>query len=154
MRKVPPIIIFISIIIIVLLGFMVYFIANPNNKTDEVKNEVSNKEEYTEIGADGTKINISSKLQETKKLDGLEIGNINLIYTKGTTTLTADVFNTNDFDVEMTRVKITLIDKTGDDLISFEGLIKKLEPEKSTKIDMSTNGDYTNAYNFIIEKSK
>ena len=153
MKNISPIIIFISIIVIVLLGFVIYFIVNPNNKgATTTKNEIANKEEYTEITDDGIKRNISSKLQETKRIGDLEVGNIELIYTNGTTNLTAQVYNDSKEESQSFVAKITLLDKSGDNLCTLEAFVKKLNAGQSTTIDMSTKGDYTNAYNFEIEK--
>ena len=67
-----------------------------NNQEDEG----TVKEKYVQLLADGSKLNISEKLKENKKIDKLTIKDITLSYQNGVTTLLANVENTSNKKVE------------------------------------------------------
>ena len=69
-----------AIAIITIIALLTIKSNNPKEtkqKTNQNKSEVQT-EEFVEMQADGTKLNTSSKLKETKTIDGLEITNIQL----------------------------------------------------------------------------
>ena len=109
------------------------------------------KEEYVQVQDDGSKLNISSKLNETKKVDGLEIGNIRFTESNGISTLLADVKNTKSSAIEMTSIMITLLDKDGKNIVEFEGLIAPIGPGESTQLNAGITSDYANAYDFSVK---
>lgn len=95
-RNVIIIFLIIIILVIALLLFMKY-------------NKKSNIEEN-----DGVKTNISEKLKETKKLDNLNVTNIQITEVNGETKITANIENTTGSIVEEFPFQIKLYDKSGD----------------------------------------
>ena len=97
MRKVRKIIIIGVIIIIACIVSANIFLKKGTNNIniDENKLEVydSSIADYVKKIDDGTKINVSPKLNQDTKINGLDIKNIQLTCKNGITTLLADIFN-------------------------------------------------------------
>lgn len=156
----------VSIIIIILL--IIIIVGRVSKNKDEVVpgnieniNEIisdiagGNKEklgEYEKETIDGTKVNTSNKLSETKTLDGLEISNIKLVENGNLSKLTADVKNPTSGTLGDYEVKITLIDKERKELVTIAGYIDKVEAGDTVELNTSVTVDVANAYDFKISK--
>ena len=99
MKKNKKIITTIIVFVIVVVGVILILEKlsnNQENKGNQYKNDQEeNKivEKYVKELEDGTKINISNKLKETKKLEGLEISNIQLTYENNQSIILANIEN-------------------------------------------------------------
>ena len=145
-KKMIGILILVSIIIIAII----YLIVRPKSKETNVKEENETVEEYVQVLEDGTKLNTSTKLQQKKKLGGLEIGNIQLTYVNGQSVVLADVVNASNNATGLMSVTLTLLDKQGNTLATVEGLVAPLQPGASTQLNIGVEDDYANAYDFTI----
>ena len=103
---------------------------------------------------DGTKINISPKINETKTIDGLEITNIQITSSNGVTTLIADVKNNTDTATALKNVLVKFLDQNGKELVSVNGIIMPLEIGQSTKLNVSLSSNYVTAYDINIVNKK
>ena len=83
--KQKSIIVIIAIAVIAVIAVAVAVALSSSNTT---------KEEYVEVLDDGTKVNTSEKLSETKTYNGLEFTNIKFTNASSATNLSADVKNT------------------------------------------------------------
>lgn len=145
MRKNEKILIFVLLAILVI----VLIVVNVNKKgKDNSGNNTTEK--YVEVLEDGTKLNTSNKLSKTKKINGLEITNIQLTTKDGMTVLLADVKNTTSSYKDMTSVTVKILDKSGKELTSLKGLIAPLEAGETTQLNIGVTSDYANAYDFEI----
>lgn len=140
----------IAAVVILIIGFL----TRPKDNTpgNNRKENDTVKEEFVQVLDDGTKINISTKLNQMKELDGLSIGNIQYTYSNGISTVLADVTNNSSKATDLTDVKLILLDKDGKVMAELEGLIGPLQPGASTKLNMGITLDLVNAYDFRIEK--
>lgn len=145
--------ILIFIVIIVVIGIIVI-----NNKKDEpLHNEVANNTNtidnnvyYKELD-DGTKVNVSPKLNEEKMYNGLKFYNFSLFSKDGMTYLIADVTNTQSLDLsDYTNIDITFYDGNNNKLESVNGVIIPLNASESTQLKVSLTFDCSNAYDFKI----
>lgn len=118
------------------------------NKDSENKE----KEKYVSILEDGTKLNISSKLKETKKIEGIEISNIQLTYKKGQTILLAEVENKSGKNIDLTKIEILLYDDTGKEIKKLNGLISPIKAGEKTQLNIGTQEDYANTYDIKVVK--
>ena len=143
--------IFIAIILIVIIVVCVIQI-NKDLKFENVQNEEEKHEEFVKVLDDGTKLNISTKLKETKKLGDLSIENIKYTYSNGISNISAEVINNSDKATELKDVKVTLLDKNNETISELEGLIAPLEPGAKTKLNLSVTLDLVNVYDFLIEE--
>lgn len=144
--------IFVSIIVVLIIILLI--VKGTNNKGGNIIEEqkVSKNEEYVEVISDGTKINKSSKLAETKTIDGLEVSNIRLTEKNNTSKILATVKNTSNEVKGGYAVKITLLDKTGAKIKEIEAYIDKVQPEKTVTLNTAATVDFANAYDFTISK--
>ena len=143
----------ILILLVVLVIAVVIFVIS-KNKTENKENTEENNvvEEFVQVLEDGTKLNTSSKLNEIKKIEGLEFGNIQLTNANGQSVLLADVKNTSTVATKMMLVSVTLYDKNGNELGTVGGIISALQPGESKQFNTSMQKDYANAYDFKITK--
>lgn len=136
-----------SLIILVLISVLTFsivsFIKN-RNTAPEYK--------YVQIEEDGTKVNTSKKLAETKTIDGIEIKDITLKEKNTVTVLEAKAVNTNKEVKEGFTVNIEFVDDKGKTITKIIGYISTLQPGESTIITTQTTLDFANSYNINITK--
>lgn len=137
------------VILIILLSISVLYLVL--NKEKEEENEEL-EENYVQVLEDGTKQNISSKLAETRQIDGLELTQITLTEANNMTHVVGKITNTTNEKMEEQKINIVLVDKKGEVLTTLETYIKSLEPGENTTLDTSTTFDYSSAYDIKITK--
>ena len=162
----------IVILILVVITIAVIVIAvcvNKNDDSNEVETnsaessstETSSSEEeeeeeevgeYATLLEDGTKLNTSEALSETKTIGGLEITDIQLTESDNVTYLLATITNTSEETDGGYIAILTLYDEEGNVLIEMKPYIAELEPGESTQLNTSAVFDYAEAYDFSIEK--
>ena len=158
MKKNKKIITTLIVIVIVIVGVILILERLSNNKeykSDQYENkQEENKidEKYVEKLEDGTKLNISNKLKETKKIEGLEISNIQLTYKNGMSVILAEVKNTTNQDIKLTPISLKLYDEKGNILEALDGLITGTKAGEKTQLNIGVSSDYANAYDISIEK--
>lgn len=166
-KKLPKKKIALAIIILAVIIIITYStITNRKKKQQEQINELieqsqeltisdSNLGEYVKETNDGTKINISPKLNESKTVDGLEITNIQLTSSNGITTFIADVTNNTKASTNLKNVIVKFLDEEGKVLISVNGVIMPLENGQTTKLNVSLSSNYVTAYDVsVVGKNK
>lgn len=119
---------------------------NPAEKPEEKP-----VEEYVQNFDDGTKLNVSTKLNETKTVDGYEVTNIQLTNKDGITVILADVTNKTGKDQPEKPLVVKLFDKEGNELVKLDGMIEALKDGATAQLNMGVTADYANAYDFTIE---
>jgi len=142
-----------KILIIILLGIVLIMaiLAIVKNQKESQKNiveEINEEEEFTRILEDGTKLNVSTKLNETKMVDKLKIYNIQLTSKNDQTVFLADVESSED--KEITLVDIVLLNKNGSELTTITGLIGKTKAGGVQQLNCVVTSDYANAYDFKV----
>ncbi len=145
--------IFIGVVIILIILLLI--IKGVSNKGGNIIDEqkIVNEEEFVEVISDGTKINKSNKLQETKKINGLEISNIRLTEKNNMSRILATVKNTSSETKGGYAVKIILLNKVGETIKEIEAYIDKVDPGETVTLNTAATVDFANAYDFkIVEK--
>ena len=122
---------------------------SPNKVNVEDQNMV---DENVKTLKNGTRVNTSEELVKEKKVDELEITNIELKATGGITTLLADVKNPTNKDKESIKVKVEILDKTGKTIVTLRGKIDPVKAGKTVKLNIAATADVANAYDFKITK--
>ena len=102
--------------------------------------------------SDGTKLNTSDKLHETKTFDGMEISDFQLTENDNVTLLLGTVTNTSSTTKGGYPVSLIIKDKEGNEIITIAAYISELDPGESTQLSTSATFDYANAYDFEIVK--
>ena len=145
MRKVRKIIIIGVIIIIACIVSANIFLKKGTNNIniDENKLEIydSSIADYVKKIDDGTKINVSPKLNQDTKINGLDIKNIQLTCKNGITTLLADIFNNTNKDSEIQHINIKLLDKENKEIRTVRGYIPALKIGETTKLNVSMSSN-------------
>ena len=144
---------------IAVIAIIVVLIVNGKNKEDEnivnnetVENNTVEEEKYVEVLENGTKLNTSEKLKETKEKDGMEISNMQLTEEGNITKLLGTITNNSNTTKGNYEINIKLIDENGKELTTLVGYIGELEPGESTQLSTSTTFDYANTYDVEITK--
>lgn len=145
--------IFIGIVIVIIIALLIW---NGSRKKTLYENDVAidNQTEFTKVQEDGVKVNTSSKLSETKKIEGLEIYNIKLTEKENVTEILADVKNTTDKDVEGFYTIMTFLDKDGETIVQLNGYIPTVEANGIATLNTNSGGDFADAYDFKIVRSE
>ena len=107
-------------------------------------------EEFVQVLEDGTKLNTSTKLSETKIVDGLKIGNIQLTMQNGQSVLLADAENDTGKAIDIMLLDIILLDKNGNELTTIAGIVGDLKAGEKQQLKSSVTSDYANAYDFRV----
>ena len=145
--------IIIGVAIIITVGIFFITRGKGNKKEVEIGEEENIvEEEFVNVLSDGTKLNTSDKLQEKKKVGGLEVSKFQLTEQGNSTILLGTITNTSSTEQGGYDVEIVVVDKTGKELGRIPAYIKKLQPGESTQLNTGITGDYANAYNFSINK--
>lgn len=141
------------LVMIVIIVLLLIIKANSNkggNIIDEQK--IAKDEEFVEVKSDGTKINTSNKLAETKMIDGLEVSNIRLSEKNNTSRILATVKNTSGVQKGGYAVKIALLNKQGQTIKEIEAYIDKVASGDTVTLNTAATVDFANAYDFTITK--
>lgn len=145
------------IMIITIIGTIVIggilLIKNITKEKEGTKGEEPQEsEQYVGILEDGTKLNKSNKLKETKKIEGMEITGIQLTNQNGVSRIIGTVTNKTNKDIELTPIKIILYDDKKNILEEVNGLISPMKVGESVQLNVGITADYANAYDLKIEK--
>ena len=123
-------------IIAIIITVTIFFITKNNKEQENTKTQKLN-EKYVNILQDGSKINTSSNLQQTKKIDGLEVTDIEFTESENRTILEATVTNISSTEQGGYSIDIKILDEKGNEKGIIPGYISKLQPNESTKINES-----------------
>ena len=142
------------LVAITVLLIIVLIVKNSKKEVTKENNKQlgANTQEYVQVLEDGTKLNTSTKLKETKMLDSLEIGNIQLTNKNGQSVLLADVKNTGSMETQVMLINIVLLDENGTELATVPEIISPLKVGESTQLNTSMQQDYTGIYDFRVVK--
>lgn len=146
-KKMIAILIAITIVVIIIA----IVIGNSGNKSKE-ETTTTEQEETTQVLEDGTLLNNSDKLHETKKLEGMEITDIQLTENEEETLLIGTITNTSNTEQGGYVASIKMIDKQGNEIKTLDAYIGKLKPEKSMQFSTSATFDSSNVYDFTMIK--
>ena len=121
---------------------------NNENVNTETENNVT--EEFVQVLEDGTKLNTSTKLNETKQVGIYKFENIRVTEKDGQSLILADVTNTSKNETDAKIVDIKLLDKDGKEIVTIGGIISPLKSGETKQFNSSMSLDYANIYDFEI----
>ena len=107
--------------------------------------------EFEQILDDGSKMNTSNKLAETKKFGNYEVSNIQLTERDGQSLILADVKNVGESKADITLIDITLTDKDGNEITTIGGIIGDVEAGETVQLNASATTDFANAYDISFQ---
>ncbi len=156
MRKSEKTLILILIIITIIVT-SIYFVLKNKNKTEDIQENNStqiqdqNKENISVL-EDGTKLNISERMKEIKKVEGLEFSDIEITEKDNVTVILANVKNTTNETKKDYIVDIKVLDKNNSEITSLSGYIGEVKPNETIAFKTSATFDFADAYDIIISK--
>ena len=149
------------LIVVLVIIIMIFFVVMNRKGKDTNENVVENNDtnftdqegetQFYEELEDGTKVNTSEKLKETKILNGLEIKNIQLTNKNNQSMLLAEIENKTGKETQEILINVIFSDKEGNQIGKIGGMIAPLKDGEKTKLSSSSMKDYSNAYNFEIK---
>lgn len=152
-KRMVGILILITIVVII-IGIVMSI--NKGKKQKEGNNVAveENKvvEEFVDLREDGTKVNTSNKLHETKSFDGFEIGNLQLKMKDNVSLILGEVKNVSNTARGDYPIDLIILDKQGNEIITIGAYIQELQPGQSAEFNTSATFDFANAYDFKITK--
>ncbi len=153
MKKQEKRMLLILVIVSVLIITIIWF-ATRNKENNNVGGTTENVEqgEFTKVEADGTIVNTSEKLKQTKENLGFSITNINFMKKGNETMLTARVTNNTGEAQGDFLGQIVLLDKRGNEIGRIPAMITETENGEAIDIETTITESYANAYNFRLEK--
>ena len=143
-KELKVIVAFIVVFIIVLIAIIIKV-----NKKDAQPTSTED-ESYVQEMNDGISINKSTKLNEAKLLNGLLISNIQLTEKDGMTTLLADVTNKTEQKTELKKLKIVLLDESGNEIATMMAFVNAINAGETTQLNASTTSNYIRAYDLQV----
>lgn len=144
-----PLVIIIAVFIVIIALIIINIVSKKSEENQAVSN---NEDNYSQVASDGSRVNLSDKLKEDKKFDDLDINNIELKSNGQITQLTATINNNTGKTKGGYPAKIILVDSNNNKVAEMGIYIKELKAGETTKLNSSITFDYTNVYNFIIQK--
>ena len=131
------------VLLIVVVAVILFIINNPNRPGA-----------HSNVLEDGTRVNNSEKLLETKQFEGLEFSEIKLSKNKNDDNILiqANVKNVGEAVTQQQIIKLNFTDDDGNALGTISWLAPELYPGDSTQLATSSETEVINAYNFTIYK--
>ena len=148
-KRMLLILVIVSALIITIIWFATRIKENNNvgGTTENVE-----QGEFTKVEADGTIVNTSEKLKQTKENLGFSITNISFVKKGNETILTARVTNNTGAEQGSFFGKIVLLDKSGKEIGRIPVMISETQNGEAIDIETSITESYANAYDFRLEK--
>ena len=142
------------LVLITVIVIIIYVVTSRGKEENIGVAEEGNQvvEEFVEVLEDGTRLNTSSKLQETKTIDGMEVTNLQLTESGDISLLLGTVRNVSSEAKGGYPVEIRVVDKEENEIVTVGGYIPELAPGAETQLNSSATFDYANAYDFTITK--
>ena len=154
MKKQEKRMLLILVIVSALIITIIWFATRnkENNNVGGTTTENVEQGEFTRVEADGTIVNTSEKLKQTKENLGFSITNINFVKKGNETILTARVTNNTGTEQGSFFGKIILLDKSGNEIGTIPVMISETQNGEAIDIETSITESYANAYDFRLEK--
>ena len=139
------------IIMSILIVAIIYLVTMPKTKKQVEDANIQN-EEFVKVLGDGKKLNVSKKFNETKNINGLEIGNIEFTEKDGQCTLIAEIINNTSKNSDVFSIDIILYDEKGKEIVTIPGVVSPVQAGQTAQLNAGVTDDYANAYDFKIVK--
>lgn len=166
MNRINKILIIINLIMIILVAVKCSRIEHlteyelPSGYTKEqasyeIEREIlfSDKGEFSEFKADGTRVNTSDEMKKEVTLeDGLLITGVNMVYNGNGSTATLNCFNPTSEEKGNYLVDVTFYNENGEELITVKSFIDGVGPNQTSKSVSSIPIDLANAYKYEVRR--
>lgn len=157
-KKIIAILIGIIVLILIVIVWRILIMGKKEKTSKNLQYEQKLQEletigqKYTQLNEDLSMTNTSEKLNESKKIDELEIKDMKLYTKDNITTITATVINNGTTASKDFIAKINFIDDQKNSIIEIAAYINGIEPGQTTMLSATTTMDFVNAYDFIVTR--
>ena len=141
----------IIIALLIILVLIIFIAIKKDKKQNNQEITENNQEILVQTLEDGTKLNTSTKLLETKKIENLEISNSQLTNKEGKTILLADVKNVGSTTIQMIQLEITLVDSNQKKIEKLDGLLGTIKPGETVQLNIEATEDYSDIYDYTVK---
>ncbi len=141
------------IAIIVIAGLVISRNSRRQQIADGGEDENYVEEEFVQRLEDGTRLNTSEQLHTTKRIEGVEISNIQVTEKDNLTDILGTATNVTDKVQQGFTMDVKILDKEGNEITTIGGIVGKLEPGESTEFHSNATFDFANAYDFTVIKT-
>lgn len=138
------------LVLITIAMLIITVIVKNNNKQQEVTPEQGSG--LVKQQEDGTKQSISGKLQETKKIEDLDVSNIQIIEVNGEATITANITNDTLNTKKEFPITIKVLNKQGEVIQEVGAYVGKMQKGETRAINASVSMDISEIYDVKFEK--
>lgn len=140
------------VLVLIIVVIIAIRLINKKNKNNNENTSANNSvtEKFVQVLNDGTKLNKSNKLSETKNVGDYKISNIQLTMKNNQSVLLADIKNTSKQETGTTLIDIILYDENKNEIATIPGIISPIKPGETTQLNSSITVDYANAYDFEV----
>ena len=123
------------LILLILIVLSVFLYSNinkkeKNNNDDNGGNVTESQDNYTKILEDTTKVNISEKIKEEKKISNLVISDIKIEEVDNVSKFTANVKNNGNYEIKDLILSIKLVNSKNEEITTISGYVGNINPEK------------------------
>ena len=140
----------IIITLLIILALIIFIAIKKDKRQNKHEITENNQEILVQTLEDGTKLNTSTKLLETKKIENLEISNSQLTNKEGKTILLADVKNVGSTTIQMIQLEITLVDSNQKEIEKLDGLLGTIKLGETVQLNIEATEDYSDIYDYIV----
>ena len=142
-------VIIVAIILIVVIAVIAIIIRKP--KAEETGEPIQ-QEEYTIQSANGNKVNTSEALKTPRKELEYYASNITLQKQDAQTIFKLQLTNQGITDIAGQLVDIVFVGENGQEEARMALYIREIKAGQSIQTQATINNDFTNVYNFKLEK--
>lgn len=111
------------------------------------------EEEFVQRLEDGTRLNTSEQMKTSKRVEGVEITNIQVTEKDNVSLILGTATNVSDKVQQGFTMDVKIVDKAGNEVVTIGAIVGKLEPGESEEFNTSATFDFANAYDFSVVKT-
>lgn len=141
----------ILLVVAVLIVGAIWLMTRGGNE-EQVATGGKGKEQIVKVEEDGTKVNVSEKLNKDKVNSGFKISNISYKESNGETIFKARITNETGSEQPEFFGKIVLLDKSGKTLGNIPIMVSATQAGEATDVEATITENYVTAYDFRLEK--
>lgn len=138
------------LVVITIIVIAITVVVKNNKKKAETNPDTGS--ELTQNLENGSKVNTSEQLKQTKKVDDMELTDIQLTEVNGEATIRANATNNTAVAKKEFAITINVLNKNGEKISEVGAMIGSTKPGETRQINASINMSINEVYDFIIEK--
>ncbi len=138
-------------IVVIIVAIVIFSNVNKKFKNDVATNDEQKSQNTVEIEGN-VEVNNNKEVVEAKQVDDLKIDNIQVKKENGITYMYADVTNIGNTKQGGFKVRISMTDENGKELVGVEQELAVLSPGEKTNISFGSTNNFINSHKCTITK--